>query len=225
MFSVIFEAHPRPDRRDTYFSSAKALRPELEQIDGFVDNVRYWSSTRDGWLLSLSNWRDEKSLVRWRTRMRHHEMQDTGRREILLDYRLRVGELLADTQLPAGHALLAQRLDETEAGDGVAAVLVDAQRSPAWVRDTSPSDVASWLGLDPQATGLVSWDVFDAILTPGHVLLLSSWRDHDAAEAFERDVAAGDGRRVRRIRVIRDYGMFDRREAPQYYPDVPRAPA
>jgi hypothetical protein len=24
------------------------------------------------------------------------------------------------------------------------------------------------------------------------------------------------------VRVVRDYGMFDRREAPQYYPDVER---
>jgi hypothetical protein len=24
----------------------------------------------------------------------------------------------------------------------------------------------------------------------------------------------------RKIRVVRDYGMFDRREAPQFYPDV-----
>ncbi len=30
-----------------------------------------------------------------------------------------------------------------------------------------------------------------------------------------------EGGRVRRVRVVRDYGMFDRREAPQY-PDVPR---
>lgn len=29
-----------------------------------------------------------------------------------------------------------------------------------------------------------------------------------------------DGARLRRVRVVRDYGMFDRREAPQYYPDV-----
>ena len=27
--------------------------------------------------------------------------------------------------------------------------------------------------------------------------------------------------RHRHVRVIRDYGMFDRAEAPQYYPDVP----
>jgi hypothetical protein len=28
--------------------------------------------------------------------------------------------------------------------------------------------------------------------------------------------------RLRRIRVVRDYGMFDRREAPQYYPEATR---
>ena len=41
------------------------LRPELEQVEGFVDTIRYKSLTRDGWSLSLSSWRDEKSLVRW----------------------------------------------------------------------------------------------------------------------------------------------------------------
>jgi hypothetical protein len=26
--------------------------------------------------------------------------------------------------------------------------------------------------------------------------------------------------RLRNVRVVRDYGMFDRREAPQFYPDA-----
>jgi len=29
--------------------------------------------------------------------------------------------------------------------------------------------------------------------------------------------------RHRRVRIIRDYGMFERREAPQFYPAVRRA--
>jgi hypothetical protein len=29
-----------------------------------------------------------------------------------------------------------------------------------------------------------------------------------------------DRTRLRGVRVIRDYGMYDRRENPQYYPDV-----
>jgi hypothetical protein len=32
-----------------------------------------------------------------------------------------------------------------------------------------------------------------------------------------------EGVRRRDVLVIRDYGMFDRREAPQYYPEVVRA--
>src|SRR5262245_25735364 len=73
MFSVIFEVLPNKGNRDGYLDNARTLRPELEQVEGFVDNIRYQSLTREGWILSLSNWRDEKSLVRWRTRMRHHE--------------------------------------------------------------------------------------------------------------------------------------------------------
>jgi len=57
------------------------MRPELERVDGFVDNIRYRSLTREGWILSLSGWRDEKAEVRWRTQMRHHEVQDKGRSE------------------------------------------------------------------------------------------------------------------------------------------------
>jgi len=75
MFSVIFEVLPNKGNWDDYLDNAKMLRPELEQEEGFVDNIRYKSLTREDWILSLSNWRDEKSLVRWRTRMRHHEVQ------------------------------------------------------------------------------------------------------------------------------------------------------
>ena len=67
MFSVIFEVLPNKGNWDYYFDNAKILRPELERVEGFVDNIRYKSLTREGWILSLSNWRDEKSLVRWRT--------------------------------------------------------------------------------------------------------------------------------------------------------------
>ena len=94
MFSVIFEVLPNKENWDDYFDNAKMLRPELEQVGGFVDNIRYKSLTREGWILSLSNWRDEKSLVHWRTRMRHHEVQQKGRDEILADSHLRVGRSL-----------------------------------------------------------------------------------------------------------------------------------
>jgi heme-degrading monooxygenase HmoA len=222
MFSVIFEVRPRTEQWDAYLGYAKMLRPELEQVAGFVDNIRYRSLTREGWILSLSGWRDEKSVVRWRIRMRHRQVQEKGRAEILLDYHLRVGQITQDTRLPQGYALVEQRLDETEVGEGTTVTLVDAKQPPEWVEEAAPDVVATWLGLTPAAPGLVSWDVFDAVLTPGDIILLMSWRDQRAAEAFEDTVLLPDGARLRRVRIVRDYGMFDRREAPQYYPDVTR---
>jgi len=45
-------------------------------------------------------------------------------------------------------------------------------------------------------------------------------RGRDAAKAYENGVAADASRRVRRVRIVRDYGKYDRREAPQYYADA-----
>src|SRR5581483_896800 len=141
MFSVLFEVRPRPDQWDAYLGYAKMLRPELEQIDGFVDNIRYRSLTREGWILSLSNWRDEKSVVRWRTHMRHHEIQEKGREEVLLDYHLRVGQITQDTRLPDGYVLREQRLDETETGEGTTATLIDRKRPAESVEQTNPEEI------------------------------------------------------------------------------------
>jgi heme-degrading monooxygenase HmoA len=220
MFSVIFEVHPRTEQWDNYLGNAKMLRPELEEVDGFVDNIRYRSLTREGWILSLSSWRDEKAVVRWRTRMRHHEAQERGRVEIFLDYHLRVGQLTKDTKIPAGYELHEQRLDATEVGEGTTVILIDGKRSSEWVKNTRTEDIAKWLGLPLKVEALVSWDVFDAVLTPGDVILLMSWHDHLVAEVFENTISLQDGARLRRVRVVRDYGMYDRREAPQYFPDA-----
>ncbi|MDB6084704.1 MAG: Antibiotic biosynthesis monooxygenase [Gammaproteobacteria bacterium] len=224
MFSVIFEVHPQADQWEAYLDYGKILKPELEQIDGFIDNIRYRSLTRKGWILSLSGWHDEKALVRWRTRAKHHHAQEKGRTEIFLDYRLRVGQVTQDTRVPDGYCLQEQRLDETQTGEGTTITLIDARESPERIEQASSEEIVRGLGLDPAAPGLSGWDVFDAVLTPGDLVALMSWRDHEAAEAFETSgKIRGDVRR-RRVRVVRDYGMFERREAPQYYPDAVRRP-
>jgi heme-degrading monooxygenase HmoA len=222
MFCVLFEVNPKADQWDAYLGYARLLRPELEQIHGFVDNIRYRSLTREGWILSLSSWDTEKALVRWRTQARHHEVQEQGRTRVFMDYHLRVGQLTRDTHLPAGRCLTEQRLDETEVGEGTTVTLINAQRPPEWVNQTHPDEVAASLGLAPDTSGLLSRDVFDAVLSAGDVVLLLSWRNHEAADAFGAAVSLPDGARLRQVRVIRDYGMHDRREAPQYFPEVER---
>jgi heme-degrading monooxygenase HmoA len=224
MFSAMLEVNPKPEQFDAYLGMAKMLRPELEKIEGFIDNNRYASLTREGWLLSLSSWRDEKSLVRWRTTTAHHKIQQAARDRVFADYRLRIGQVVSDNQLPAGQVLREQRLDVTEAGSGTAVTLLDAKCSPAWLEQTGAEGVAKSLGVDTNAPGLVSWDVFDALMTPGDVIVVVTWQDQAAVEAFERAAQTADGLRRRSIRIVREYGMFDRREAPQYFEEVQRKP-
>jgi heme-degrading monooxygenase HmoA len=124
MFSVLFEVLPKASQWDAYLEYAKGLRPSLEHVEGFVDNIRYRSLTREGWILSLSNWRDEKSLVRWRTNALHHAVQERGPDEVLQDYRLRVGQVTYDSSATPPEPLPEQRLDETQAGNGTTATLI-----------------------------------------------------------------------------------------------------
>jgi hypothetical protein len=67
---------------------------------------------------------------------------------------------------------------------------------------------------------LLEWDVFDALLSPGDLIFLVSWRDKESTEKFEGEFTIPDGARLRRVPIVRCYGMFDRCEAPQYYPDA-----
>jgi heme-degrading monooxygenase HmoA len=220
VFSVMFEVHPKSEQYDAYLDYAKMLRPELQQIDGFVDNIRYGSLGRDGWILSLSDWRDEKSLVRWRTHAKHHGVQEKGRFEVFVGYHLRVGQITEDTQLPEGCELLEQRLDETEVGEGTTAVLVSASHKDGAEEFSSPEQAATWLGLDASDSNLVFWDVYDAVLTPGDMILQTTWRDAESASAFAASDSPPEGARVRQVRIVRDYSMYDRRETPLYYAEV-----
>jgi len=219
MFSVIFETLPNRENWNDYLHKVKILRPELELVDGFVDNVRYRSLTREGWILSLSNWRDEKSLVRWRTCRSHHEVQQEGRDKILADYHLRIGQITADNQVPPGYALSEQRLDETEVGDGTTVTLINATRPAEWKRTNNAYGCAERLGLNPWAAESTSWDIFDAFTT-GDLILLISWKNAAAAQAYEDTSVLDDSARVRRVRIVRDYGKYDRREAPQYFSEA-----
>ncbi|MEA2775004.1 MAG: hypothetical protein QOF90_410, partial [Acetobacteraceae bacterium] len=80
------------------------------------------------------------------------------------------------------------------------------------------------LQFDPYAEGLLDHELFERIYNPGKLLILGSWRDRSAADAWTPTPFQGVGRiRHRQVRVIRDYGMFERREAPQFYPEVKAA--
>jgi len=96
MLAVIFEVVPAPGRKQEYLDIAAELRAELEKIDGFVSVERFMSLTNEGKILSLSIWRDEQAIRRWRELEVHRLAQRRGREGIFADYRLRVARVVRD---------------------------------------------------------------------------------------------------------------------------------
>jgi heme-degrading monooxygenase HmoA len=96
MIAVIFEVQPTEEGKPHYLALAKALRSELDTIDGFVSIERFESLTTPGKILSLSIWRDEAALTRWRAHHGHQSAQGKGREGVFADYRLRVASVIRD---------------------------------------------------------------------------------------------------------------------------------
>jgi heme-degrading monooxygenase HmoA len=220
MFSVIFEVHPYDGRKDDYLDIAKGLKPLLEKVDGFVDNERFESKLKPGWVLSHSTWRDEKSVVRWRTVGEHHHAQAEGRDKIFQDYHLRIGDVVADTDPPKEAPIQERRFDETEIGAKIATFTeITPVKGAAFAAqiDLLPAH----LGLDLTSGTVADHDVYASIYNPGKLALLVAWKDPKAANAWlPKKIEGIQTLRHRRVRVVRDYGRFDRREAPQFYPDI-----
>ena len=191
MFAVIFEVQPKKERWSDYLDLAGSLRPELEKIDGFIDNERFASQDRQGRVLSLSTWRDEKALIRWRTLALHHDAQVRGDRAIFADYHLRVGEIIADTHIPQDQSLPQQRLDETETG--IAKLVTISELRADGAAGTADADaLAAGLGLPTAGThGVVAHEVFAGINDPGKLLLLASWKDCAAGRGWRPNAPAG----------------------------------
>lgn len=96
MIAVIFEVTPSAEGRERYLSLAADLKPLLAEIDGFISIERFQSLTDPTRLLSLSFWRDEDAVRRWRELERHRAAQSAGRDGVFTDYRLRVAAVLRD---------------------------------------------------------------------------------------------------------------------------------
>lgn len=226
MFIVLFEVYPHATQMQQYLDVAKLLRPELEQIRGFIDNERFANINNPNHILSLSTWSDEKALIRWRTHAQHHQIQAQGRELIFAEYRLRVGEIIADSAPPPGYLLRQQRFDQTETSSTKVITVLELARLAG---DTALDDRMIQAATIDHACAPAGWiesEQFTSIYHPSKRLVLAGWGSAESAQAWHAAQITPIGHaalRSRFVRVIRAYGLRDRGEAPQYYPDVPPA--
>ncbi len=96
MIAVIFEVHPKADRRDDYFDIAAEMRPMIDEVEGFISVERFQSLMDPTKILSLSFFEDEAAVERWRTLAAHRKAQAKGRGGIFDNYRLRIASVIRD---------------------------------------------------------------------------------------------------------------------------------
>jgi heme-degrading monooxygenase HmoA len=102
---VVFEVTLKPSSAHRYFELAAELRPQLEQIDGFLSVERFKSLSTEEKYVSLSFWRDAAAVERWRRREAHQLAQSLGRSEIFADFRITVANVFRSYRLsePSPH--------------------------------------------------------------------------------------------------------------------------
>jgi heme-degrading monooxygenase HmoA len=207
MIALFFEVQPKPDGYQRYLDMAAALKPRLEKIDGFMSIDRYKSLAREGVVLSHSIWRDEAALTAWRVQEHHHQAQEAGRNDIFTDYRLRIAEVIRE-EAPGKPAWQPQRLS---------AYNDPARRAPRYivVAESASAQFDALPGIKPEAyASLNRADEFVHVMNvPGLP---------EALEVTESCRIGAPAYRYRICEVERDYGMYERAEAPQYYPPVTR---
>ena len=96
MIAVIFELTPAEGRFKDYMALAEGLADDVRQIDGFISVERFESVSSKGRYVSLSFWRDEEAVRKWRNLQKHREAQKQGRGGIFKSYRLRIASVLRD---------------------------------------------------------------------------------------------------------------------------------
>lgn len=96
MIAVLFEADAVQKHQARYLQLAGELRPELDNVKGFISIERFQSLSTEGKILSLSWWENEEAVLEWKKNMRHQAAQKEGQQTIFAHYRIRVAHVLRE---------------------------------------------------------------------------------------------------------------------------------
>jgi heme-degrading monooxygenase HmoA len=201
MIALFFEVTPKPGEESRYLEIAAGLRSALEASGGVLFLDRYKSLSRPRTLLSHQIWLDEAALVRWRTEGQHHGAQAEGRRRVFDDYRIRVGPVIAEGGEGGGV------VPQTE---GI------AYNDPLHTPERFLIVVRSHTRPIPATAG---GEVFESVYRAGEFAWIGGVADRsEGYEALRAAAADAAVSAAQLCLVSRDYGLADRREAPQYFP-------
>jgi heme-degrading monooxygenase HmoA len=208
MIGLFFEVETKPGHREQYLDLAASLKPDFEAIGGCRFIERFRSLTRENLLLSYQIWQDEGALTAWRAHAHHHDVQTLGRERVFSDYRIRVAQVIHEER-PNQAIWKPER--RTPYND-------PARRKPTYLLASESKHATLAVETGWQR------DSFASVYRDGHFAHLVDLPDEQDGIEFGPSLFADPTVEYFRVfEVMRDYGMFERAEAPQYYPPVAKA--
>ena len=186
-YAVFFDVLPKKGFVDAYFGMAAGLKSMVEKVPGFISVERFENLEQAGWYLSFSQWQDEKALSSWRCHHDHHEAQVCGRNLVLEDYRLRVASEQNNQSDKSCILSLVGDFEEVE---------IAAEKARAE------------FGLEAR--------LFKGVINPARGISLLDC-DFDHGSKAKKILATKHLTKIGIFEIQRDYGMFDRTQAPSVF--------
>ncbi len=184
--ALFFEMRPRPGHMAQYFEHAARLKPRLAGHPGLVFLDRYRPQDDPGAILSHQLWADAAAIDGWRADPEHRRSQAAGRALHFAGYRIRVGRQIL--HLPEG--------------------------AGPWSGAEPPGRfVAAAYGSAP--VPLPGGRAHESVTLPGRHVTLAAFALARAAAGAAAQAQAAGAEEVRLFRILRDYTMHDRAEAPR----------
>jgi heme-degrading monooxygenase HmoA len=207
MIALFFEVETRPGHRDQYLNLAASLRPDLDAIGGCLFIDRFSSLSRENVLLSYQIWQDEGAMTAWRVHGYHHEVQTIGREKVFSDYRIRIAQVIHEEtpDKPVWQPERRTPYNDPARRPSTFVLVAESKRAELPVKTDWPHDSFKSVYRDGTFAHLVDVPDQQSGVELGHLLLKDPTTEY-----------------FRIVEVMRDYGMFERAEAPQYYPPVER---
>lgn len=201
MRTLLFEVMPKEGHEGHYFQHAAKLKPLVMKESGLLFLDRFRSLSRDGLILSHSRWRDEATIASWRSECTHYKSQEAGRNKHFADYRLRIAKPV---------------ISLSEEGE----ILREADVNDYWDKDAKPPRYHAII-VSQNAGYNGPGETFESVYNEGVFLHIQDCASFEDGDAVLVDAKSHDTVQYAFLCLTsRDYGMFERDEAPQYFPEV-----
>lgn len=192
MQSVLFDVLPKSGHVEQYFSMAAHLKPIVEQNPGFISVERFANLQKKDWYLSFSCWKNEESLAQWRCQPDHNGAQVCGRNKVFDDYRLRVSTIKEE-----------KTLNEEKNRERILLLIGQFDEVQVTLTNSPLSDFKN--------------KSYQGVLDPKRGISIIEFSPNTSIDVDLMRLPVPDSVKLFWFGVLRDYGMFDRAEAPTQF--------